>query len=364
MMAKFFRLKIAEVTRETAESVSVLFEVPEDIKDNFKFVQGQYVTLKLNVNGEELRRSYSICSSPVLNEGLRVAVKKVQGGRVSGYINDKLKAGEEMEVMVPMGNFFTKMDPVHKKKYVLFAGGSGITPMISILKTVLVKEPMSSVLMFYGNQNEDAIIFKSQLDELEKKYAGKLKIYHVLNEPQKEENKIDVLFTGIMLPEKVTALVQKYVDLKDDNEFFICGPSPMMANVVESLKLLNAPEQKVHVEYFSAPPDTSESVGIEQPMGNSTFSSEVTIVCDGDETTLTLGADEVILDAALAANIDAPYACRGGSCCTCRAKVIEGKVIMKVNYALLESEVEQGYILTCQSMPITPTVVVDYDQGI
>jgi ring-1,2-phenylacetyl-CoA epoxidase subunit PaaE len=365
-MAKFYSLRVADVRKETADCVSIALDLSEEAKSAFNFIQGQYITFKVNVNGEELRRSYSICTSPVTDKEIRVAVKKVTGGRVSTFFNEGLKAGDTVEVMPPMGNFYSTLSQNNKRHYVLFAGGSGITPMLSILKTSLDVEPNSHVTLFYGNQNEASIIFKNQLDELEKKHEGRLKVYHILNEPEHEHNKLDELFIGMMLPEKNKALLDKFIDIKGDNEYFICGPTGMMKSVEETLKSYGVDPKKIHIEYFTAPVDTSETVTAQNVEGvnNSTFTSQVTIISDGEEKTLTLGADDVILDAALDANIDAPYACRGGSCCTCRAKLLEGKVVMKVNYALLDWEVEDGYILTCQSIPVTPKVVVNYDQGI
>lgn len=363
-MAKFFNLQVSDITRETADSVSVAFNIPQDAVDSFKFTQGQYLTFKVNIDGEELRRSYSICTSPLEKE-IRIAVKKVIDGRVSTYFNEKLKIGQTIQAMPPMGNFYTALNSSNKKHYVLFAGGSGITPMLSILKTTLDVEPKSRITLFYGNQDEVSIIFKKQLDKLEEKNKERLKIYHILNSPKDEQNKIDPLFTGIMVPEKNQALIGRFINLNEDNEYLICGPSGMMSSIVEALNFLKVDKSRVHLEYFASPVDTSEVVEkneINLP-GNTTFESRVTIICDGEETVVTLGADDVILDAALDANVDAPYACRGGSCCTCRAKLIEGKVVMKVNYALLDNEVAQGYILTCQSMPVTPTVIVNYDKG-
>lgn len=360
-MSKFYTLTVADVVKETEDAVSIGFNIPAELKDAFRYKQGQYLTLRFNINGQDLRRSYSICTSPVSDNDLRVAVKKVKDGRVSTYINDKVKAGDAIEVMPPMGNFFTELNPSNNKTYVLFAGGSGITPMLSILKTSMDTEPGSSVILFYGNRNEKSIIFRQQIENLENKYSGRLKVYHILEETGSN----DELFKGIMTPEKVKSLIQVYVNKSGKNEFFICGPTGMMMNVEQTLNDLQFPKSSVHLEYFSAPADTSEVV--EKQSGaissNEAFKSTVTIICDGDEKVVEMGADDVILDKALEANLDAPYACRGGSCCTCRAKVIEGKVEMKINYALLDAEVEEGYILTCQSRPLTPIVIVDYDQG-
>ncbi len=357
-MTKFYPISITDVTRETAESVSIGFLIPNDLKEKFQYKQGQYLTLKLHVNGQELRRSYSICTSPNTDSELRVAIKKVKEGRVSTFINEHVKAGDTIDVMPPMGNFYSEMNPSNKKTYVLFAGGSGITPMLSILKTALHAEPLSKVILFYGNQNEDAIIFKNKIDALESQFSDKLKVYHVLE----HGNVTDPLFKGIMTLEKTTELVKRFVNHSEQNEYFICGPTGMMQNIEQTLNNLNINKSSVHLEYFSAPVDTSEIVS-KASANNETFKSMVTIICDGDEKTVELGADDFILDKALDANLDAPYACRSGSCCTCRAKLIEGKVEMVVNYALLDSEVEEGFILTCQSRPLTPVVVINYDQG-
>ncbi|MDQ3191543.1 MAG: FAD-binding oxidoreductase [Bacteroidota bacterium] len=364
-MAKFFNLQVSDITRETADSVSVAFNIPQEAIDSFKFTQGQYLTFKVNVDGQELRRSYSICTSPLTDNEIRIAVKKVVEGRVSTYFNETLKVGDTLPAMPPMGNFYTPLNASNNKHYVLFAGGSGITPMLSILKTTLEAEPKSRITMFYGNQDEASIIFKSQLDKLEENYKERLKIHHILNHPEQEQNKKDPLFMGIMIPEKNKNLLERFINLNEDNEYLICGPSGMMSSVVDSLHILKVDKSRIHLEYFTPPEDTSEVIEKHDAniAENSAFESRVTIICDGEETVVTLGADDVILDAALEANVDAPYACRGGSCCTCRAKLIEGKVVMKVNYALLDHEVEQGYILTCQSMPVTPTVIVNYDQG-
>ena len=360
-MSKFYKLKVIDVVRETADSVSVAFQIPDEFKNIFKYTQGQYITLKLNLKGEEIRRSYSICSSLVEDRELRIAIKMVRNGRGGSiYLNENIKVGDSMEMMPPMGNFYTDLNSSNRKKYILFAGGSGITPMLSILKTTLFVEPQSNIVLFYGNLNESAIIFKKQLENLVEKYSQRLKIYHILDQPCIGH---DDTFNGIMSVDKTKMLMGKFVNLASSNEYFICGPGGMMTNVVAALQDLKIDKSKVHVEYFVAPVDTSQIVEQRNTPDNLTFTSKVTIICDGDRTELELGADDTILEAALGANIDAPYACQGGSCCTCRAKLIEGKVEMKVNYALLDSEVDQGYILTCQSRPLTPTVIVDYDKG-
>lgn len=354
-MSTFYSLTIATINRETKDCVSIEFDVQDAIKEKFKYLPGQYLTIKLQIQGDEIRRSYSICSSDLLNEKLTVAVKKVKQGKGSGFINDTLKVGDTLEVMTPMGNFHSPLARTNKKTYVLFAGGSGITPMMSILKSVLQVEPQSNVVLFYGNEDEASIIFKKQLDEIAVTFKDRFRVVYILNKTgsdQPEENK------GIMNLEKNTYLLDKWIDLSSDNEYFICGPTGMMDSAVAALKEKKVDASRIHVEYFSAPVAEKEVVN-----EITLVESEATIICDGDEITVKLKLGETVLEAALAAGLDAPYACQGGSCCTCRAKLTEGKVHMKVNYALLEKEVEEGFILTCQSQALSSKLVVDYDRG-
>ena len=355
-MSKFNSLQVVDVVRETPDAVSVAFTVPDHLRKDYTFKQGQYLTLKFKINGEELRRSYSICSSYYENE-LRVAVKKVKDGKVSTHIFNNLKNGDVIEVMTPMGNFFTEMSPSNKKAYVLFAGGSGITPMFSILKTVLKDEPQSRIILFYGNNDESSIIFKKKIEELAVAHADRLNIVHILNEAPAGHPE---LLKGLMTKEKDIALIKNYVDQQAANEYFICGPGPMMDNVVAALKELKIDESKIHIEYFSTPVNPEE-VKLSADIAKGAVA---TIIIDGEEHNIELKENEAILEAALRVGLDAPYACQGGSCCTCRALLQAGKVEMAVNYALSAAEVKQGFILTCQSRPTTPSVVVNYDKGL
>ncbi len=353
-MAKFHSLKIADVSKETADCVSVAFDVPSLLKEEYKFIQGQYLTLKLFVKGEELRRSYSVCSG--VNEGeLRVAIKRVKDGKGSNFVYDNFKAGQEVEVMTPMGSFHSQMDPSHKKNYVLFAGGSGITPMLSIVKTVLQSEQNSSLILFYGNLNEESTIFKKQLDELAEKNSSRFKLHYIFEKPTSQ---IEELYKGMLVKEKVKTHIDKHIVLSSDNEFFICGPKPMMDNVRETLEENKIDKSRIHVEYF-----TSSSIDKEEKKSSiEKIISKVTVVQYGMETTFDLASDKkAILDAAIEHGVDAPFACKGAVCATCRGKVIEGKVHMDKNFALTDAEVAEGFILTCQSHPITPVVKVDYD---
>jgi len=358
-MSRFHSLKVINVTRETPDAVSVAFEVPANLKQDYTYKQGQYLTLKFNVNGEELRRSYSICSCPVDESELRVAVKKVKDGRVSSRINDTLSVGDVVEVMIPMGNFYTEMNAANKKNYVLFAGGSGITPMLSILKTVLKAEPQSTITLFYANNDESSIIFKKQIEELASNNHQRLKVHHILNlSPVNHPEALQ----GIMTKEKCTLLIKHYINVASDNEYFVCGPGPMMENVANALKELSINPDRIHIEYFSAPVTTTSEVKIEvAPLVAGGV--KATIILDKERREIVLKNNETILEGAIRIGMDPPFACQGGSCCTCRALLEEGEVKMAVNYGLSSSEVKKRYILTCQSRPTTPTVVVNYDKG-
>jgi ring-1,2-phenylacetyl-CoA epoxidase subunit PaaE len=356
-MARFHTLTVAEVRRETADCVSIVFDIPQAIKNEFNYTQGQYLTLKLNVNGEEIRRSYSLCSSPTADQELRIAVKKVTGGRGSSWLNDILKAGDHLEVMNPMGNFHSPIAASNKKQYALFAGGSGITPMLSILKTVLQSEPNSTIKLIYGNRDEASVIFKTQLDALAAQFPDRLSVIHILEQPPAGTA---ALYTGLLTPEKVSALIENHIGLNLDNEFFICGPSPMMENVKQVLTRLKIDTQRIHIEYFTA---VEAAVKAAEKNGSTSTLSTVKVILDGDEMEFDLSSNgQTILDVAHNAGMDVPFACKGGVCCTCRAKVLEGKVQMDQNFALTDDEVERGYTLTCQAHPLTERVVVSFDE--
>jgi ring-1,2-phenylacetyl-CoA epoxidase subunit PaaE len=361
-MSRFHSLKVIDVTNETSDAVSVAFEVPEHLKQDYSYKQGQYLTLKFIINGEELRRSYSICSSPIDETELRVAIKKVKGGRVSTYINETIKTGDAIEVMIPMGNFYTEMNASNKKNYVLLAGGSGITPMFSILKTVLKAEPQSTITLFYANNDESSTIFKKQIEALVTNHSSRLKVHHILNfSPANHPESLQ----GIMTKEKSTLLIKHYVDFSLNNEYFVCGPGPMMENVAAALKELAVNEDKIHIEYFSSPAAAEikkEESTTPSSAGEAT-GIKATIILDKEKHELVLRKNETILEAAIRMGIDPPFACQGGSCCTCRALLEEGEVKMAVNYGLSSSEVKKRYILTCQSRPTTASVVVNYDKG-
>ncbi len=355
-MARFHTLKVKDIKKETADAVSVAFDIPAMQQPEYQFKQGQYITLKFNINGEEIRRSYSLCTSPYSEKELRVAVKEVTGGKASTFINRMLKVGDAIEVMTPMGNFYTSLSGGNKKNYVLFAGGSGITPMMSILKSVLYVEKNSTVTLIYANKNEESTIFKTEIDTIASQNTN-FKVVYIFDEPQQ---KINDLLTGIVTVEKTIALIENFGGVNAD-EYFICGPGPMMENVKTALQKLKIANEKIKIEYFSAVMDAVEKAEKTEVTG-ANVTANITVLQYGIETNFTLSTTSVsILEASIEAGVDAPFSCKGGVCCTCRAKVIEGQVKMDANFALTDKEVEDGYVLTCQAHPITQKVVVDFD---
>jgi len=355
-MARFHQLVVKDITKETKDCVSISLEIPAALAQDFVYKQGQYITFKLDINGEEIRRSYSLCSSPIADKEIRVAVKMVDNGKGSTFLNSSLKIGDTVSVMSPTGNFFTELNASHKKHYHLFAGGSGITPMYSIIKSVLAVEPNSKINLYYGNKDEQSTIFYEGLKNLAEKNAEKFKIQFIF---QSGGVFSDSMGQGIMDEKKNLSLFEKYVVPGAENEFFICGPGPMMDAVKLALEKKNTPANQIHIEYFTAPVQEKK----EENQGTGRRNAHATIILDGDEFEIEIGANESILEAALRKNLDAPYACQGGSCCTCRAKLMEGKVEMEVNYALLDKEVKEGFILTCQSYALTDKLVINYDKG-
>jgi ring-1,2-phenylacetyl-CoA epoxidase subunit PaaE len=354
-MAKFNPLKVKDIKRETADAVSVAFEVPPTLQIPYQYKQGQYITLKMTINGEELRRSYSICTSPYTEKELRVAIKEVKDGRASSYINRKLKVGDVVEVMTPMGNFHSVLSGNNKKNYVLFAGGSGITPMMSILKSILHIEKQSNVTLVYANRDEDAVIFKAELEKIAEANKEHFKLINIYDNPKGAVP--SDLHKGMITADRAKALVEN-MNLAKADEYFICGPGPLMENIKGALENLKVAKEKIHIEYFTA---VAEAVAKAESTG-ANVKSNITVIQYGIETNFELDTDgSSILDAAIDAGVDAPFSCKGAVCCTCRAKIIEGEVKMDANFALTDAEVADGYILTCQSHPLTEVVKVDYD---
>lgn len=357
MSVHFHSLTVADIRRETSDCVSIALAIPEELKEIFQYKQGQYITLRTHINGEEVRRSYSVCSSPLDNE-LRVAVKKVAHGIFSTYANEHLQKGAILDVMPPMGKFFTELNPLQQKNYAGFASGSGITPLLSIIKTTLRTEPKSSFTLVYGNRNRHSIIFKEELEALKNLYMDRFRVIYILS---REKTDAAIHF-GRIDGEKCKALCDKNIDVTNTDAYFLCGPENMIFSVKETLENLGVENKKIHFELFTTPGGKKQAIDSTQASGKTEVKSKITIKLDGVAFDFDLGFEgEAILDAALKNGADLPYACKGGVCCTCRAKLVEGEVDMDVNYGLEPEEIEQGFILTCQSHPRTEKVVVDFD---
>lgn len=350
---RFHPLKIADVRRETPDAVSIAFEVPDELAERFRYVPGQYLTLRTNLDGEEVRRTYSIASG--LDEGeMRIAVKRVEGGLFSAFANERLAAGDIVEVMPPAGRFVLP-EPKGPRTVVAFAAGSGITPIASQMRTVLVREPESRVFLFYGNQTSRSILFREAIEDLKDRYVDRFSVHNVLSRESQDVSALNGRIDG----EKVAAFMRHVVRLDTVDHFLLCGPPPFLEGCIDALTRLGASQDAILVERFAAPGGRPEAKRPEVvPDADRT---EVALTLDGVTTVLRLAPGERVLDAAIEAGLDVPYSCRAGMCCTCRAKVTEGEVDMAVNYSLRPDELEEGFVLTCQSTPKTRRLAVDYD---
>jgi len=361
-MATHFRtLQVEDIRQETADCVSVAFTIPPAYQEEFRYHQGQNITIKARIGDEEIRRSYSICSSPLENE-LRIAVKKVPGGLFSTFMNDQLQKGATLEVLPPTGKFYTELDPLHQKRYLAFAAGSGITPILSLMKAILTTEPHSHFTLIYGNRHRPSIIFREQLESLKNRYMNRLSVHHILS-----REKVDMpLNQGRIDLQKCEELSKRLIDPGSTDEIFICGPGEMIFTIKDWLEQKGIDKKKIHFELFQTQGTKTGPVrerAVDATMTPHTGKvSHVTIKSDGTSYDFHLPFDgDPILDAALQEGVDLPFACKGGVCCTCRARLVEGAVDMEVNYALEAEELAAGFILTCQSHPRTERVVVDFD---
>lgn len=356
-MAEFYKLKVAEIYKETEDTAVVTFEIPSTLHSVFQFRQGQHLTLKKDINGEDLRRSYSLCSSPI-DKQWTVAVKQIPGGKFSTYINETLQTGDEIEVMAPTGMFGVPVQPEKEKNYLFFAAGSGITPVLSMVKTHLAQEPHATCKLFYVNKTAKSIIFKEELEQLRNAYFGRFEIYYFLT---KERRDIE-LFNGRFDDDKMKVLTNTFIDIPDTSEVFLCGPEHMVHYVSDYLIAAGLPKELVHYELFVTGLSEEDIKRVERLSKQNVEGTQVTIVDGGKEFTFTMSKEyDNILDAALGAGADLPFACKGGVCSTCKCEVLEGNVEMKVNYALDEKEVAQNLVLSCQSVPTTESVVVNFD---
>lgn len=368
-MSKFHSLKIKDIRQETSDSVSIAFDVPSELKNDYNYLPGQYVTLKVNVNGESYNRSYSLCSNPFKDNEHRIAIKKVLNGKVSTYLTKVAKVGEEIEVMLPMGNFHTDINKDASKQYYLFGAGSGITPLFSILKAVLTEEPNSKVTLFYGNKTSENVIFKNELATLSSQNKGRLEVLNVFSKPKKTggflgfgkkcqeelvytEGRIDQVYIQKMLADK---------DLSNA-EFYACGPNGLMKAVENSLERMKVSEDKINVEYFTEKDaEDKKAVTIGEADADYDGITEIDVICDGKSSSFSMKGKETVLDACSANKVDPPFACMVGACTTCRCKLEEGSVAMGDCEALTPKEVEQGYILSCQAKPTSKKLSVNFD---
>jgi len=352
---RFHRLAVNDLRRETADAVSMTFAIPKELEGDYSFTPGQYLTLRTTMDGEEVRRSYSICSGPDDGE-LRIAVKKVDGGAFSNWAADELKAGDELDVMTPTGRFGVTHAPDETGVYAGFAAGSGITPILSIVKGVLAREPNSRFFLFYGNRSTGGMLFREALEELKDRFMARFSVFHVISG---EEQDIPILH-GRLDGEKVRVLLRSLVPAASVDHVFICGPSGMSVDIEATCRAIGIAEERIHVERFvsefGGKPRAKKVIAASAPA-----KALASLVIDGKRREVPVAEGEAILDAALRAGMDLPFACKGGMCSTCRAKLVEGEAQMEVNYSLEPWELKAGFILTCQARPTSDRVVVDYD---
>ncbi|HEV2078787.1 MAG TPA: 1,2-phenylacetyl-CoA epoxidase subunit PaaE [Allosphingosinicella sp.] len=357
MSAAFYNLTIAEVVEETADAKSFRFEWPDELRETFAFKPGQHLTLRAEIDGEDVRRTYSLCVAPQDGE-LKVTVKRIAGGVFSNWANDNLKQGDTVEVMPPLGSFTWDFRPEARNHYVGFAGGSGITPVISLLKTALRTEPESRFTLFYGNRDSSSVIFLEELAQLKNRFMGRLQVHHFLAE---EAEDID-LFNGMLDREKCDQILEMLVDVQGIDAAFICGPGPMMDAAEAALMDASVPKERILIERFTADRPPAALEAHMQALQSQAQGLTLMVTLDGRKRRVEFDAKAGnILDSARASGLPAPYACKAGVCATCRARVVSGEVEMAARYGLSDEEVAAGYVLTCQSVPKGEGVEVDYD---
>lgn len=352
-MSKFLPLTVTDIHHTIRDAV-VLTLKPEDA-EAFAFTQGQYLTFRQDFDGTELRRNYSICTG--LDDGeIKVGIKKVDGGAFSTYANSQLKVGDRLHAMPPQGKFFTPLEPEKAKNYLGFAGGSGITPVLSILRTVLKREPKSTFTLVYANRAVNTIMFREELEDLKNRYMGRLTLIHMLESGQD----ID-LFTGRVDQEKCAQLFKHWIDVKNTDTAFICGPEPMMLAIADSLKSHGLAEEQIKFELFTESQQGRLAKQEMEKRAEGAKGTELTVIIEGAQRSFEMSKGQSVLEAALENGQDAPFSCKAGVCSTCMCKVLEGEVEMISNHALEDYEVERGYVLSCQSYPLTDRLVIDYD---
>jgi ring-1,2-phenylacetyl-CoA epoxidase subunit PaaE len=356
MAEHFYKLRVAEIVPETDEANSIRFEVPKGLEDVFRFRAGQHLTLRIELGGEEIRRNYSLCVAPDEDQ-VKVTVKRIAGGAFSNWVGDSLKVGDELDVMTPHGSFTVDFDPARKRRYVAFAGGSGITPVMSLIKTALKTEPDSRFTLFYGNRDSNSVIFLEHLAALKDRYLGRFELYHFLSD---EEGDVD-LFNGMLDREHIDDAIGSLVDdAPAVDAWFICGPGPMMDAAEAALTDRGVARDRIHIERFLAGRPSAALAAQMAQLQEKAAGLTLSVTLDG-RTRKVEFSEANILDSAREAGMPAPFACKAGVCATCRAKVVKGKVEMAARYGLTDEEIDAGYVLTCQSVPVGEGVAVDYD---
>lgn len=352
----FYTLEVAEIVEETADARSIRFAVPPELSDLFRYRAGQHLTLRTEIGGEEVRRNYSLCTSP--HEGaLKVTVKQIAGGAFSNWVANHLKPGDRLDVMPPHGSFTVDFDPVATRRYVAFAGGSGITPIMSLARTALAEEPSSRFTLFYGNRDASSIIFLDALAELKDRYLGRFELFHLLSD---EEGDVELL-NGMLDRETCEQVIVAFVpDVAEVDAFFICGPGPMMDAAEAALLDAGLPADRIHIERFTAGRPSAALAAEMAELSQKAAGQTMSVTIDGRTRRIAFDGTN-ILDSARASGLPAPFACKAGVCATCRARVTLGEVSMAARYGLSDEEIAAGYVLTCQSVPKGEGVAVDYD---
>ena len=360
MPAGFYSLRVAKINRETPDAVSVQLEVPTHLASQFQYKAGQYLTFSVIINGEDVRRSYSVCSSPITDVNPTVAIKQVENGRMSTYMNQNLKEGDVLDVMPPMGKFILEPNSSAANNYFMFGGGSGITPLLSIIKTALLVEPNSNCYLFYANTDEDSVIFKQEIDDLASKHDNFKVIYSYDQAPSHWDG-----HTGYLTEAKVADIVRNELGLNYPiARYYTCGPSPMMHVVENGLKSTGVSSDNIYVEYFTASVNKSdETTEVSAPGTASEEIVERTILVEvfGSQKEVTVSPEQTILIAAQDAGLDPPYSCTVGVCTTCRARLRTGRACMDEREGLSDTEIDMGYVLTCQAHPLTDDVDLIYE---
>jgi ring-1,2-phenylacetyl-CoA epoxidase subunit PaaE len=356
MAERFHSLEVAQIVPETAEANSIRFEIPPELRDKFAFKAGQHLTLRATIGGEEVRRNYSLCTAPDEGDWM-VTVKRIGGGLFSNWVGDNLKPGDIVDVMPPHGSFTTDFDPEKSRHVVGIAGGSGITPVMSLIRTVLRSEPNSRFTLLYGNRDSSSVIFLEALAGLKDRYLGRFELYHFLDAEEQDIDLFNGMLDRVRCDDAILSLVPDAVEVSD---WFICGPGPMMDAAEGALLDRNIPKERIHIERFTADRPAAAVAREIAELQTKAAGVTVSVTLDGRTRKVPFTAGN-ILDSARASGLPAPFACKAGVCATCRAKVISGKVEMAARYGLTDEEVADGYILTCQSVPLGDGVAVDYD---